>query len=252
MDDRSSRSWIDNSIWLAFWLLKSLWGIQWRCLISDCEMQRIDKPTIYSLCNAFWNTYLADDLPYRRKGSSDKASRIILFTSFSSFTSSRRSSLGEVGWWGLFRIQSQTSIPAESRHTWVRDSILLEHRNKLVVDGLFERPLRRRKRTTLLCSIWSIPTIWNVVLFLIICSTFSFKDLLFQFLSLSVKVQLLEWHLMLQSRKLADDSTVRCSWIAGTSYIFGTQAEIPNPSSLNFFWWYFLLFSLGESMAIEK
>jgi hypothetical protein len=36
--------------------------------MSDCEMQRIDKPTIY---NAFWNAYLAGYLPYRmyrRKG----------------------------------------------------------------------------------------------------------------------------------------------------------------------------------------
>jgi hypothetical protein len=41
------------------------------------------------------------------------------------------------------------------------------------------------------------------------------KDLLFEFLSWTVKVQLLEWHLMLELRKFADDSTVRCSWIPG-------------------------------------
>jgi hypothetical protein len=50
---------------------------------------------------------------------------------------------------------------------------------------------------------------------LLVSSTFSFKDLLFGFLSLTMKVRLLEWYLMLQSRKLADNSTVRCSWIHG-------------------------------------
>jgi hypothetical protein len=33
--------------------------------LSDCEMQRIDKTTIYS---AFWNAYHAGYLPSRRKG----------------------------------------------------------------------------------------------------------------------------------------------------------------------------------------
>jgi hypothetical protein len=54
--------------------------------ISDCEMPRIDKP---SICSAFWNAYLAGYFPYRRKGSSDKANKITLFTS------SRPSSLGD-------------------------------------------------------------------------------------------------------------------------------------------------------------
>jgi hypothetical protein len=60
-------------------------------MMSDCEMQRIDKPTIYS---AFWNSYPAGDLPgesTEEKGSSDKASRI------ASLTSSRLSSLGDDG-----------------------------------------------------------------------------------------------------------------------------------------------------------
>jgi hypothetical protein len=38
--------------------------------ISDCEMQRIDKPTIYTLYSAFWNGYPAGYLlysMYRRK-----------------------------------------------------------------------------------------------------------------------------------------------------------------------------------------
>jgi hypothetical protein len=86
-----------------------------------------------------------------------------------------------------------------------------------MVDAFFERSLSRRKRTTLLCSIWSIPMIWNPVIFVVVCSTLSFKDLLFEFLSLTVKVRLLEWYLMLQSRKIADDSSVRCSWIQGTA-----------------------------------
>jgi hypothetical protein len=62
--------------------------------ISDSEMQRIHKPAIYNLCNAFWNAYPAGYLPYRtyrRKGSSDKANRI------ASFTSSKPSSLGDDG-----------------------------------------------------------------------------------------------------------------------------------------------------------
>jgi hypothetical protein len=53
--------------------------------MSDCEMQRINKPTIY---NAFWTTYYAGYLPSRRKDSLDKVSKI------ASFTSSRLSSLG--------------------------------------------------------------------------------------------------------------------------------------------------------------
>jgi hypothetical protein len=32
--------------------------------MSDGEMQKSENPTI---CNAFWNAYPADDLPYRRK-----------------------------------------------------------------------------------------------------------------------------------------------------------------------------------------
>jgi hypothetical protein len=36
-----------------------------RCLMSDCEMSRIDKPTISS---AFWNAYPAGYLQSRRKG----------------------------------------------------------------------------------------------------------------------------------------------------------------------------------------
>jgi hypothetical protein len=32
---------------------------------SDCEMQRIGKPTIYSV---FWSTYYTGYLPDRRKG----------------------------------------------------------------------------------------------------------------------------------------------------------------------------------------
>jgi hypothetical protein len=39
--------------------------------ISDCETNRIDKPTIYRRYNPFWNAYPAGDMPYRtyrRKG----------------------------------------------------------------------------------------------------------------------------------------------------------------------------------------
>jgi hypothetical protein len=50
-------------------------------------------------------------------------------------------------------------------------------------------------------------------------SMFSFKALLFKFLSLAAKAWPLEWYLILQSRKSADDSTVRCSWIHGPSHI---------------------------------
>jgi hypothetical protein len=56
-----------------------------------------------------------------------------------------------------------------------------------------------------------------MLIFLVVFSTFSFRDLLFEFLSLTVKVRFLEWYLMLESRKLSDDSPVRCSWIHGTS-----------------------------------
>jgi hypothetical protein len=48
----------------------------------------------------------------------------------------------------------------------------LEHRKKLMVDALFEKPLSRRKRTTFLCFSWFIPTIWNTPIFLVVSSTF--------------------------------------------------------------------------------
>jgi predicted Co/Zn/Cd cation transporter (cation efflux family) len=65
--------------------------------------------------------------------------------------------------------------------------------------AFFERPLSRRKRRTLLCSVWSIPTIWNTFILLTVFPTFSFKDLVFEFLSLTVKVWLLKWYPMLPS-----------------------------------------------------
>jgi hypothetical protein len=80
-----------NSTRLAFWLSESLWGTQWRCLMFDSKIQRIDKP-IYSLCSFFGMHILR---PICRtegteeKGSSDKANRI------GSFTSSRPSSLDD-------------------------------------------------------------------------------------------------------------------------------------------------------------
>jgi hypothetical protein len=82
----------------------------------------------------------------------------------------------------------------EFRHTRVRDGILLEYRNKLVVEDLFgfEKPLSRRKTITLLCSSWSLPTIWNSFMLLLGFPTFAFKNLLFEFLSLTVKVRFLE------------------------------------------------------------
>jgi hypothetical protein len=54
-----------DSTRLVFWLSESLRGIQWRCLISHCEMQKIDKSTMYSLCSAFWNASTAGYLPCR-------------------------------------------------------------------------------------------------------------------------------------------------------------------------------------------
>jgi hypothetical protein len=129
--------------------------------ISDCEMQRISKPTIYC---AFWNASYAGYLPYRRKGFIGQ-SQPNCFVHFIKPIIFR--------WWrDLFRIQAQNSLLAESRRTRVRDGILLEHSNKLVVDGLFERSLSRRESTIHLCSIWSIATIWNTVRFLIVFSTF--------------------------------------------------------------------------------
>jgi hypothetical protein len=51
-------------------------------------------------------------------------------------------------------------------------------------------------------------------------SAFSFKGLLFEFLSLTVKVRFIEWYLMLQSRKFADNSTARSSWIHERPYVY--------------------------------
>jgi hypothetical protein len=93
----------------------------------------------------------------------------------------------------------------------------VEHRNKFVVNGLFREILesQRKDNTPLLHLIHSDDL--KHIRFLVMFSIFSFKDLLFEFLSLTVKVSLIEWYLMLQSRKLTDDSTSKCSWIQGTS-----------------------------------
>jgi hypothetical protein len=57
------------------------------------------------------------------------------------------------------------------------------------VDGLFQKPLSRKKRTTLLCSIWNIPTISNIFIILVVFLKLSFKSLLLEFLSWTVKVR---------------------------------------------------------------
>jgi hypothetical protein len=57
-----------------------------------------------------------------------------------------------------------------------------------VVDGLFREAFESQKRTTLICSIWFVLTIWNTLILLLVSSAFSFKDLLFEFLSLVVNV----------------------------------------------------------------
>jgi hypothetical protein len=101
----------------------------------------------------------------------------------------------------------------ESHHNWVGNGILLADRDKLVADGLFRETLEsQRKDNTSLLHLVPSEDLKYCYIFARV-STFSFKDLLFQFLLLTVKVWLLEWHLMLELRKLADDSTVRCSWI---------------------------------------
>jgi hypothetical protein len=100
-----------------------------------------------------------------------------------------------------------------------------------MVDGFFNKSLSRRKKTTLFCSIWFIPTIWNTLIFVVVFSTFSFKDLLVEFLSLTVKVRLLEWYLMLQSRKLPEDYTAWCSWI---HEILSEDGRFDNETNCNF------------------
>jgi hypothetical protein len=50
--------------------------------MSDCEMQRIDKPTTYS---AFWNAHPAGYLSYRRKGLIGQSQQKYLDQSFRGF-----------------------------------------------------------------------------------------------------------------------------------------------------------------------
>jgi hypothetical protein len=119
-------------------------------------------------------------------------------------------------WWGLFRIQVQNSLPVESRHTRVGGSILLEHCNKLVVDKFFPRGPWIAEKEQYSTAPFGLSPRSELCWYFRCFSTFSFKNLLFEFLSLSVNARLLERHLMLQSRKLAGDSLVRRSWISGT------------------------------------
>jgi hypothetical protein len=87
----------------------------------------------------------------------------------------------------------------------------LERRNMLMVDDPFRETLELQNKD-------STPLLHSLHFDDLKCgdifghfSAFSFKDLLFVFLSLIVNVRLLERHLRLQARKLADDSTVRYS-----------------------------------------
>jgi hypothetical protein len=119
------------------------------------------------------------------KGSSNKASRL------ASFTSSEPSSLGDDEAFSEFRLKMaslQNLIALESsmrRHC-------LGHRNKLVVDGLFREALGSQKQhNTPLLHLLRVDDLKSTGIF-VISSMFSFKDFLFEFLSLTVKVRLLE------------------------------------------------------------
>jgi hypothetical protein len=72
------------------------------------------------------------------------------------------------------------------------------------IDGLFREALEsQRKDETPLLHLIHSNDLKSVDIFPVF-SAFSFNDLLFEFLSLAVKLRLLEPYLMPQSRKLAD------------------------------------------------
>jgi hypothetical protein len=80
----------------------------------------------------------------------------------------------------------------------VRYGIFLEHRNKLVVDGIFRAALESRKKDNIpllhlvhLVHLVHSDNLKYVDIFSAF-STFSFEDLLFEFVSLAVNVRLLE------------------------------------------------------------
>jgi hypothetical protein len=78
-----------------------------------------------------------------------------------------------------------------SRPSRVRDDILLEHRNKLVVDSPFREALESQKRDNI-ALLHLVPLVHSKNLkYLYIFGRF-FNDLFFEFLSLTRKVRLLE------------------------------------------------------------
>jgi hypothetical protein len=80
-----------------------------------------------------------------------------------------------------------------------------------VIDDLFREALESQEKdnTPLFRFVHSDDVKYAEIL--AVFSTFSFKDLFFEFLSWTVKDLVLGQYLMLQSQKLADDSPVRCA-----------------------------------------
>jgi hypothetical protein len=202
---------------LAFWhwLSESLWGTEWRCLTAKCRESTIRR-------------YPMGCLPYRRK-------RVIGIGQQNCFVHFIEAIIfGR--WRGLFRIPAKTAS--------LQNLVALESSARRHCPGVSQQARGRWpfSRSPWVAEngqdpsvpIWTIVTIWQRLLFFLVFSTFSFKDLLFQSLSLIVKVRLLERCLMLQSRNLADDSTVRCPWIHGTPYICKTwtiSQDVPSKRS---------------------
>jgi hypothetical protein len=144
-------------------------------------MQRIHKPTVYRLYSFLEriSCRISDYLPYRKKVHRIKPAELL------------RSPHRGHHLWAMMRPLPNSgpkshSCRIESRHTRVRDGILPEHRNKLVVDGPFReaRESQKKNNTSLLHLVHSdgLKYVDSFVFFL----TLLFKDLLFGFLSLTL------------------------------------------------------------------
>jgi hypothetical protein len=113
-----------------------------------------------------FGTYILQAICHRKgteeKDSLDKVSRI------ASFISSRSSSLGDDE-------ASPEFSPNRSKIASLYNLVTLEYEtafSRSTATGscwmaFLERPLSRRDRTALLCSIWSIPAIWNTLVSLV-------------------------------------------------------------------------------------
>jgi hypothetical protein len=124
--------------------------------ISDCEMQRIDKPAI---CSAFGRHIRRFVCSTEEKSSLDNASKI------ASFTSSKPS----------FVEDDEASSEFRPKMASLQSFVILEYEYEMAFSwdsatsswwmAFFEMPLSRRKQTRLLYSTWSIPAIGNTLIF---------------------------------------------------------------------------------------